>query len=214
MVQVRILVKVIPQSMNLVSAGPEGGGNNRISEEQIKCASCTSSSDVVPSALPTAVYSMQTMHVNLHDMGVVAGAGRIWPTHWVMRPTRSGACLRAGATTLQVRSDAGSPLKLWCASCLRHRYSPRQHSVSSAVTRNERYENWHLHADLLSWATGLPITKADAMRCARREPGRSWQAIPSELTRLGVNPLCAVDLQPMGQAASAPAPQLLRGFGL
>jgi hypothetical protein len=37
--QVRILVKVIPQSMNLVSAGPEGGGNNRISEEQIKCAS-------------------------------------------------------------------------------------------------------------------------------------------------------------------------------
>lgn len=36
--QVRILVKVIPQSMNLVSAGPEGGGNNRISEEQIKCA--------------------------------------------------------------------------------------------------------------------------------------------------------------------------------
>lgn len=40
--QVRILVKVIPQSMPLVAAGPEGGGNNRISEEQIKCG-CTAS---------------------------------------------------------------------------------------------------------------------------------------------------------------------------
>ncbi len=37
--QVRILVKIIPQSMGLVTSGPEGGGNNRISEEQIKCAS-------------------------------------------------------------------------------------------------------------------------------------------------------------------------------
>lgn len=40
LLQVRILVKVIPQSMHLVSAGPEGGGNNRISEDQIKCAFC------------------------------------------------------------------------------------------------------------------------------------------------------------------------------
>lgn len=40
-------------------------------------------------------------------------------------------------------------------------------------------------AELLTWATGREISKADAMRCARREPGRSWQAIPSELTRLG-----------------------------
>ena len=30
-----------------------------------------------------------------------------------------------------------------------------------------------------------PITKDQAMRCAKREPGRSWEAIGSELRRLG-----------------------------
>lgn len=55
------------------------------------------------------------------------------------------------------------------------------------------HQKWLPHADLLSWASGLPISKADAMRCARREPGRSWQAIPTELTRLGAYPMPASD---------------------
>jgi hypothetical protein len=37
------------------------------------------------------------------------------------------------------------------------------------------------------------------MRCARREPGRSWQAIPSELTRLGADPMLGNDQQPVGR---------------
>lgn len=50
--QVRILVKIIPQSMGLVTSGPEGGGNNRISEEQIKCASL-SNAQTLPSNVQT-----------------------------------------------------------------------------------------------------------------------------------------------------------------
>lgn len=34
--QVRIMVKVIPQSFKYVSPNPEGGGNNRITEVQIR----------------------------------------------------------------------------------------------------------------------------------------------------------------------------------
>jgi hypothetical protein len=34
--QVRILVKIIPHSMAYISTAEEGGGGNRISEEQIK----------------------------------------------------------------------------------------------------------------------------------------------------------------------------------
>ena len=36
MLQVRILVKIIPHSMAYISTAEEGGGGNRISEEQIK----------------------------------------------------------------------------------------------------------------------------------------------------------------------------------
>lgn len=40
-------------------------------------------------------------------------------------------------------------------------------------------------AALFSWVTGTVITKEEAMRCAKREPGRSWEAIDSELAALG-----------------------------
>ena len=73
--QVRILVKVIPQSMNLVSAGPEGGGNNRISEEQIKCVMVKVSSFLhVPLLVSWASCrnALWASDVGLHDMGVAA----------------------------------------------------------------------------------------------------------------------------------------------
>lgn len=40
-------------------------------------------------------------------------------------------------------------------------------------------------AELLTWVLGEPISKDQAMRCAKREPGRSWEAIDSELKKLG-----------------------------
>lgn len=40
-------------------------------------------------------------------------------------------------------------------------------------------------AELFSWVTGRSIDKNQAMRCAKREPGRSWEAIESELAQIG-----------------------------
>lgn len=40
-------------------------------------------------------------------------------------------------------------------------------------------------ADLLTWVTGRPITSEQAKKCAKREPGRSWEALPEELHKLG-----------------------------
>ena len=40
-------------------------------------------------------------------------------------------------------------------------------------------------ADLFSWIKGTRITSEQAMRTAKREPGRSWEAIHKELHRLG-----------------------------
>lgn len=42
----------------------------------------------------------------------------------------------------------------------------------------------HLPAGLFTWAIQRPITKEQAMRCAKREPGRSWEALDTELQRL------------------------------
>ena len=46
-----------------------------------------------------------------------------------------------------------------------------------------------LRAELLSWVLDKPINKAAAMRCAKREPGRSWEAIEAELKKLGAHAL-------------------------
>ena len=40
-------------------------------------------------------------------------------------------------------------------------------------------------AELFSWVAGKQIDKEQAMQCAKREPGRSWEAIDSELACLG-----------------------------
>lgn len=55
------------------------------------------------------------------------------------------------------------------------------------------------HAELFTWASGREITKEQAMRCAKREPGRSWEAIEPELTRLG---------NPTPKKISVPLPQV------
>ena len=40
-------------------------------------------------------------------------------------------------------------------------------------------------AELFTWASGRSISRKEAMRCARRDPGRSWEAIYSEMDKLG-----------------------------
>ena len=45
-------------------------------------------------------------------------------------------------------------------------------------------------AELLTWVLQKPIPKSGAMRCAKREPGRSWEAIESELKKLGALAPC------------------------
>ena len=43
-----------------------------------------------------------------------------------------------------------------------------------------------LYAELFNWVLEPKrITVDQAMRCAKREPGRSWEAIESELNKLG-----------------------------
>ena len=48
---------------------------------------------------------------------------------------------------------------------------------------------WWAVAELFTWAGSRDISKAEAMRCAKREPGRSWEAIQAEIERLGVLPM-------------------------
>lgn len=48
----------------------------------------------------------------------------------------------------------------------------------------DRLDLW-LSPGLLSWASGRNITREQAEGCARRDPGRSWEAIPLELDKLG-----------------------------
>jgi hypothetical protein len=48
---------------------------------------------------------------------------------------------------------------------------------------NADHSTWR--AELFSWVSEQPITREQAMRCAKREPGRSWEAINSEIRKLG-----------------------------
>ncbi len=41
--------------------------------------------------------------------------------------------------------------------------------------------------ELFTWATGRLISKDEAMACARRQPGRSWEAVTEKLYTLGVH---------------------------
>jgi hypothetical protein len=102
---IRILVKIFPHSVNLISNTEESGGGNRISEDQIK--------NYLESALGEAPMPA-----------------------W------------------------GVPTSGW---------------------------NGYL-AELFSWATGKVVTGEECKRVARREPGRSWEALESELNALGVHP--------------------------
>ena len=43
-------------------------------------------------------------------------------------------------------------------------------------------------AALFSWVAGRDISVAEAMACARRLPGRSWEAVDGEMRRLGMAP--------------------------
>lgn len=48
------MVKVIPQSFKYVSPNPEGGGNNRITEVQIRWPLETIGPEPAPEALPAS----------------------------------------------------------------------------------------------------------------------------------------------------------------
>ena len=48
-----------------------------------------------------------------------------------------------------------------------------------------------LYAELFNWVLRpRQITVDQAMRCAKREPGRSWEAIETELNKLGMARSC------------------------
>lgn len=122
----RILVKVIPHSVALISSSEEGGGGNRISEEQIK--------SYLDNALGDAPRPM---------WGLPGGWGD------------------------------------YCST-------------------------------LFSWVANRPITVDQAMRCAKREPGRSWEALESELNKLGLFPQTwplPLTRQGLMEAAQNPIPQ-------
>ncbi|RMZ57724.1 hypothetical protein APUTEX25_000567, partial [Auxenochlorella protothecoides] len=123
---VRILVKLLPQSVGHIGASDEAGGGNRISEEQIK-----------------------------HYLDATLGAAP--------RPTW------------------GVPT------------------------------GWYGYvATLLSWAAGRPVSEEAARRVAKREPGRSWEAIEPELHALGVHPNAwplPLSLEGVQAAEADPVPQ-------
>ena len=48
--------------------------------------------------------------------------------------------------------------------------------------------------ELFSWVTCRTIRREEAARCAKREPGRSWEAIDSELANLGMPRLLRICL--------------------
>eukprot|EP00891_Asterochloris_glomerata_P000504 jgi/Astpho2/504/fgenesh1_pg.00011_%23_75_t len=101
---VKILVLVIPHSVTFIGGADEGGGGNRISEEQIK--------NYLDSILGEAP-----------------------------------------------RPDWGVP------------------------------QGWGAYiSELFTWVLGRTITTEQAMNCAKREPGRSWESIDSELKKLGLFP--------------------------
>lgn len=101
---VRILVKLLPQSIGHIGANEEAGGGNRISEEQIK----------------------NYLEKTLGDAP---------------------------------RPNWGVP------------------------------NGWYSYvAELFSWAMGRPVDEESTKKCAKREPGRSWEALDSELANIGVHP--------------------------
>ena len=53
-----------------------------------------------------------------------------------------------------------------------------------AVLWGKRGVSW-CTAELFTWVLGKTITTEQAMNCAKREPGRSWESIDSELKKLG-----------------------------
>lgn len=81
-----------------------------------------------------------------------------WTEPWATPPVLSGACHQAGEATCLVRT-------IFCTSHM-------QTCCRRAI-------------ELFTWVLGNPITEDQAMRCAKREPGRSWEAIESELHKLG-----------------------------
>ena len=40
-------------------------------------------------------------------------------------------------------------------------------------------------AELFTWALGSAVSKEDAIMCARRQPGRSWETLSEELAKMG-----------------------------
>lgn len=64
-------------------------------------------------------------------------------------------------------------------------------AATCLVRRGGRVPNNTPATELFTWILGAPVSEEQAMRCAKREPGRSWEAIPSGLHRLGT-PECFV----------------------
>ena len=152
---VRILVRLMPNSAVYLPGSAEGGGGNRVSEDQIK--------DYLRKCLGEAPQP---------EWGLSHG--------W-------GAYL--GGKPVEIL-PVGKLLKLMDHGCM-----PiwAMHTVCVPYgTRLVMFLLLHLPhclidpAELFTWA--LPdriVSQEEAMLCARRQPGRSWETLREELAKLG-----------------------------
>ena len=97
-----------------------------------------------------------------------------------------------GADSLQVASLPGIRLVQFTDFPLQCSMSQSSLSLVSCYPPSQQFNGCErcsrtaLHCtELFTWVTGRPVTTEQAMKCAKREPGRSWEAIDSELAKLG-----------------------------
>ena len=65
-------------------------------------------------------------------------------------------------------------------------------------------------SELFTWALGRTVDEESTKRCAKREPGRSWEALDGELAAIGVHPHCwplPLALVAVREAEKNPVPQ-------
>lgn len=168
---VRILVKIIPHSVTFLASAEEGGGGNRISEERIKYfLDCTLGeaprpSWGVPQGWGEYLAGARKAPCISSDLHAVPSLG------WIDGP--SEACMHR-----KMKLDVESLVCNWRAM-----WSQADRAVQS--TLGVKAEDGCARAELFSWISEQPITRDQAMRCAKREPGRSWEAITSEIRKIG-----------------------------
>jgi len=185
---VRILVKIIPHSVTFLASAEEGGGGNRISEERIKYfLDSTLGEAPRPSwGVPQGWGEYLAGERQLQMLCLL----RLLPQHHMLMRKLShlcssvacNFCLLCAARSLHLlwaRYDKGDDLTGFLSGG-----ESRQHAAKIGKISAE--QSGYGCAELFSWISEQPVTREQAMRCAKREPGRSWEAITTEIRKLGV----------------------------